>query len=271
MYFLRDWHRSSRGIRGRQRRKIERIGIIALIAGCGTAGLLRAEPPFPLQTTEQKSSDRASSEVSPDERLKTLERERDDLKRRNAELEQRLRQLQTTVDNLVHEALGEQPSTQPSPLPPPAVGMVPRRSFGPFMTQFRPMFPPFNGMPDTVELAIAFSDAIGERDAARPAVTGARQKAQSGRGGSNADVNLATAQLLRADRKVRLLRKIITTARNVAADEAERMRRLGAVHAVSTADVRNANARLNMLDEILASDSEQETKPTNTPKPAEPK
>lgn len=243
--------------------KIERIGIIVLIAGCGAAGLLRAEPPFPLQTTEQKSSDRASSEVSPEERLKTLERERDDLKRRNAELEQRLRQLQTTVDNLVHEALGEQPSTQPAPLP-PAVGMVPRRSFGPFMTQFRPMFPALNGMPDTVELAIAFSDAIGERDAAR-------QKAQSGRGASNADVNLATAQLLRADRKVRLLRNIITTARNVAADEAERMRRLGAVHAVSTADVRNANARLNMLDEILAADSEQETKPTNTPKPAEPK
>lgn len=270
MYFLRDWHRSSRGIRGRQRRKIERIGIIALIAGCGAAGLLRAEPPFPPQTVEQKSSALASSDVSPEERLKTLERERDDLKRRNAELEQRLRQLQTTVDNLVHEALGEQPSAQLSPLL-PAVGMVPRRSFGPFMTQFRPMFPPFNGMPDTVELAIAFSDAIGERDAARPTVTAARQKAQSGRGASNADVNLATAQLLRADRKVRLLRKIITTARNVAADEAERMRRLGAVHAVSTADVRNANARLNMLDEILASDSEQETKPTNIPKPAEPK
>ena len=270
MFFLREWHRSSRGIRGRQRRKIERIGIIALIAGCGAAGLLRAEPPLPPQTADQKSSDRASSEVSPEERLKTLERERDDLKKRNAELEQRLRQLQATVDNLVHEALGEQPSTQPSALP-PAVGMVPRHSFGPFMTQFRPMFPPFNGMPDTVELAIAFSDAIGEREAARPAVAVARQKAQSGHGASDGDMNLATAQLLRADRKVRLLRNIITTARNVAADEAERMRRLGAVHAVSTAEVRNANARLNMLDEILAADSEQETKPTNTPKPAEPK
>ena len=76
--------------------------------------------------------------------MRTLERERDDLKKRNAELEQRLRQLQTTVDNLVHEALGEQPSTQPPALP-PAVGMVPRRSFGPFMTQFRPMFPRLMG------------------------------------------------------------------------------------------------------------------------------
>jgi cell division septum initiation protein DivIVA len=270
MYFLRDWHRSSRGIRGRQRRKIERIGIIALIAGCGTAGLLRGAPPLPPQTAEQKSSDGAPSEVSTEERLRTLERERDDLKKRNADLEQRLRQLQTTVDNLVHEAVGEQPFAQPPALP-PAVGMVPRRAFGPFMTQFRPMFPPFNGMPDTVELAIAFSDAIGERDTARPAVAAVRQKAHSGHGASDADVNLATAQLLKADRKVRLLRSIITTARNVAADEAERMRKLGAVRAVSTADVRNANARLNMLDEILAADAEQETKPTNTPKPAEPK
>jgi cell division septum initiation protein DivIVA len=270
MYILHDWHRSSRGIREQQPRKIERIAIIALIAGCGPAGVLRAEPPLPAQAAAQKSPDVAPNEASTEDRLRTLERERDDLKKRNADLEQRLRQLQTTVDNLVHEAVGEPPSTQ-SPALLPAMGMVPRRGFGPFMTQFRPMFPPFNGMPDTVELAIAFSDAIGERDAARPAIAAARNKAQSGRGGSDADVNLATAQLLRADRKVRLLRNIIRTARNVAADDAERMRKLGAVRAVSTADVRNANARLNMLDEILAADSEQETKPTNTPKPTEPK
>jgi hypothetical protein len=133
------------------------------------------------------------------------------------------------------------------------------------------MFPPFNGMPDTVELAIAFSDAIGERDAAKPLVAAARQKLHLGRGGSNADVDQATAQLLKADRKVHLLRSIVKTARNVAADEAERTRKLGAVRAVSMADVRNANARLSMLDEILASDPEEPTKPTSIPGPAEAK
>jgi len=269
MAFPHAWH-CPFGRSGRRLETMVRIGLLCVAFTTGRAVALRAEPPLRPQNAEQKSSDPAPVQLSAEERLQALERERDDLKKRNAELEQRLRQLQTTVDNLVHEAVGEQPAAQ-RPVFPPMVGMAPPRGFGPFMTQFRPMFPPFNGMPDTVELAIAFSDALGERDVAKPAVVAARQKAQSGHSGSNADVNLATAQLLRADRKVRLLQKIITTARNVAADEAERMRKLGAVRAVSTADVRNANARLNMLDEILAADPELETKASNTPKPAEPK
>ena len=65
---------------------------------------------------------RRRSRLSAEERLQALERERDDLKKRNAELEQRLRQLQTTVDNLVHDAVGEQPAAQ-RPVFPPMVGM----------------------------------------------------------------------------------------------------------------------------------------------------
>jgi hypothetical protein len=270
MFFLRQRHRPSGRRCGRGPERILRLGFVITTLIAGLAVPLRAQPPLPLQAALQKSADRSAAEMSSDERVKTLERERDDLKKRNADLEQRLRQLQATVDNLVHQALGEQSAPQAFGLP-PSVGMVPRRSFGPFMTQFRPMFPPLNGMPDTVELAVAFSDALAEKEAAGPAVAAARQKAQSDHGASSSEADLATAQLLRADRKVRLLRNIIATARNVAADEAQRMRRLGAVHAVSTADVRNADARLKMFDEILAADPEAGTKTPGSPQPAEPK
>ena len=49
------------------------------------------------------------------------------------------------------------------------------------------------------------------------------------------------------------------------------MRKLGGVRAVSVAEVRNAEARLKILDEILATDPEAATKPANSPQPAEPK
>ena len=52
------------------------------------------------------------------------------------------------------------------------------------MTQFRPMFPPFNGMPDTVELArspLRLSEYAATL--VKPAVVAARQKAQSGHSG----------------------------------------------------------------------------------------
>ena len=91
--------------------------------------------------------------------------------------------------------------------------LTPRRPLGPFVTQFRPMVPPFGGMPDPVELAIAFSDALGEKEAAKPALEAAKQKVGMGRGATRFDVDAASGQLLRANRKVRLLRNIITTAR----------------------------------------------------------
>jgi hypothetical protein len=258
MFFLGKRLRSAGGF-GR-RRLVTLVGFalvsMALSAGLGSA--VRA------QSKGEESPAQSPVKESLDERLKAVERERDELKKRNADLELRLKQLQATVDNLVHQALGEQPPAPPTPLPPPAT-MFPRRVPGPVFARFPPMFPPFRGTVDPVELAVAFSDALGEREAARPAFDTAKQKPSTGNGGTRPDVDTATpAQWLKANRKVQLLRNIITTARQVAADEAERMRKLGAVHAVSVSEVRNAEARLKILDEILATDPEAPKTPADS-------
>jgi hypothetical protein len=236
------------------------LGLSVFLGGSGLACAQDAiKAAVPAQSTGEKSAE---------EKLKSIEHERDDLKRRNADLEQRLKQLQASVDNQVHQALGEPESTraysfQPTP------GMYGRRMPGPFVGQFRPVFP-FGGLPDPVELAISYSDALGEKEAARPSLDAAKQKVDLGRGGSVADVDAATARLAAAERKVRLLRSIVTTARAVAGEEVERMRKLVAVHAVSVAEVRNAEARLKILDEILSSDPDAAAKSAiaNPPSPA---
>jgi hypothetical protein len=248
------------------------VGMILMTAILSTGAAKAVQT----QAQEEKSTDRVPTDSptqssvgkSDREKLQDVERERDDLKKRNADLVLRLKQVQAAVDDHVHQALGDS-APAPFALPPSAV-MSGRRP-GLFMTQFRPMFPPFNGMPNAIELAVAFSDALGEKEAARPALEAARQKVKLGHGATSFDVETASVLVARADRKVRLLRNIITTSRDVAADEAERLRRLGAVHAVSLAEVRNAEARLKVLDEILASDPEAPTKPTNSPPPPEPK
>jgi hypothetical protein len=260
MIFLRECRRPLERFRGRVGKLIGIVFVGALL-GFGIA------TPLVGQSADRKPSEQSTEEPSLAERLKVAERERDELKKRNAELESRLKQLQSTVDGLVNQALGDHAAAA-TELPPP-VGMIPRRAVGPYISQFRPMFSPFNGMPDPVELAVLFSDAIADKEAARPALDAVKFKL--GRGSSAFDVDAATTRLLRADRKVRLLRKIISTARSVAADDATRMQRLGAVHAVSVAEVRNAAARLKMLDEILAADPEASEKPANTPDATEPK
>jgi hypothetical protein len=218
-----------------------------------------------------KSPTPSAGEKSIEEQLKEVERERDDLKRRNADLEQRLKQLQATVDQQVHQALGEPQQGARAYAFPPADGAFGRRPPGPFVSQFRPMFPAFGGMPDPVELAISYSDALGEKETAKPALIAIKQKVELGRGGSVTDVDAASARLFAAERKVRLLRSIVTTARAVAADNVERMQKLGAVRAVSAAEIRNAEATLKYLDEILESDPEAKSKPANPPAAVEPK
>jgi hypothetical protein len=233
----------------RSRRRWTRIVGFGLASAALSAGIGLG---VHAQSKDDNSPAQSAGEKSVDEKLKAVERERDELKGRNADLELKLKQLQATVDNLVHQALGERPATPPFS-PPPSAGSYSPRPQGPFVTRFRPMFSPFSGLPDPLELAIAFSNALGEREAAKPALEAAKVKVGMGRGGSRFDV-AASAQLLTAERKVRLLRNIVATARRVAADEAERVRKLGAVRAVSMAEVRNAEARLKILDEILASD-----------------
>jgi hypothetical protein len=241
------------------------LGLSVFLGGSGLA--------FAQDTSKAAVPAQPAGEKSAEGKLQEIERERDDLKKRNADLEQRLKQLQASVDNQVHQALGQPESTraysfQPTPGQ-PTPGMYGRRMPGPFVGQFRPVFP-FGGLPDPVELAISYSDALGEKDAARPALDAAKQKVDLGRGGSASDVDAAAARLAAAERKVRLLRSIVTTARAVAGEEVDRMRKLVAVHAVSVVEVRNAEARLKILDEILSADPEAAAKSAsaNPPSPA---
>jgi hypothetical protein len=221
--------------------------------------------------SKAKTSMPTTGDKPVEQKLKEVERERDELKRRNAEFELRLKQVQSSVDDQVHQALNE-PSNPPAYTFPPQGRAFGRRVPGPFVSQFRPTFAPFSGMPDPVELAISYSDALGEKDSAKPALDAAKQKVDLGRGGSISDVDAAAARVSAAERKVRLLRNIATTARTVASEDVERMRKLGAVRAVSAAEVRNAEARLKILDDILAVDSESTTsKPASVPAASEPK
>jgi hypothetical protein len=260
-----------RGLRWRWNRLVA-LGLVTAVLGTGAVSTVGAQSKDekPADRVPAESPSQASSEKSAVEKLKEVERERDELKKRNADLELRLKQLQAAVDDQVHQALGETVPPHAFAFP-PSGAMSTRQPVGPFISRFRPMFPPFNGMPDTVELAIAFSDALGEKETARPALEAAKQKVNLGHGATSFDVETASAQFARAERKVRLLRSMVTTSRDVAADEAERIRRLGAVHAVALAEVRNAEARLKMLDEILASDPDAVAKSSKVPPPPEPK
>jgi hypothetical protein len=238
------------------------IGLVSAVCWGGTAQAQSKREKLPTEPS--------AAAPSTEETLRAVQRERDALKRRNADLEMRLKQLQTTVDNVVRSALGEQPAPRPSALPPYG-GAYARRPLGPFISRFRPTFPPFGGMPDPVELAVAFSEALGEQESAKPALEAAKQKVANGKGATQFDLDAASAQLRAAERKVQLLRTILTTARAVAADEAERMRKLGIAHAITDAEIRNAEARLKIFDEILSADPNAPTNPARSPRNGESK
>jgi hypothetical protein len=207
-------------------------------------------------------------EQSGSDQLQALQRERDELKKRNAELEARLKTLQATVDTIVRQALG-QAVPPPIPMPPPEApaGTAPRRRI-PFVGRFPPMFPPFPGTIDPVEMAIAFSDAVSEKETARSAADAAKSKKSSENSGNAADTETPSARLAKANRKVELLRQIITTAREVAAGDVERLRKLNAAHAVTLAEIQSAEARLRIIDQILATDPEAPKPPTQPTVPA---
>jgi hypothetical protein len=75
---------------------------------------------------------------------------------------------------------------------------------------------------------------------------------------------------------VRLLRSITMTLRDQAAAEVDRVRKLAAIHAVPVVDLRNLDAKMKILDLILAQDpdagpmSTQSTneKPATSERPA---
>jgi hypothetical protein len=201
----------------------------------------------------------AQSTASTDPRLKALERERDELKQRNGVLELRLKQLQATVDKQVTEALGPSSGDQasaapPTPHPPAelpsgaAPAAPPTNPFGtPYWRQTWPAYPRFAGLPpalqspvDVIGLAVAYQDALG-----------AVQKARQGKDAKEA---AASGDLDPTERKVRLLRSITMTLRDQAAAEVDRVRKLAAIHAVPVVDLHNLDAKMKILDLILAQD-----------------
>jgi hypothetical protein len=199
---------------------------------------------------------------SGDERIKALERERDELKQRNGLLELRLKQVQSTVNRLVNETLDTLPANQaaaapPVPHPPgeppatdrpltaTAYQLLQWRSVGPPFTRSAGLFSPLQQPVDVVNLAVAYQDALAELRRLREA--------------SSTNSKASKADLASTETKVRLLRSITTTVRDELADEVDRMHKLSAVHAVPTMDVRNLESKLKIVNLILAHDPEAGT------------
>jgi hypothetical protein len=221
-----------------------------------------------------------------DERLKTVERDRDELRVRNSELENRLRQLQATVDKLVSDAVRSPHATPSADLPssarPPEANPPDDQSTGagtnksgpnptiasppvtlpsapainpvdplirrrPYYSPFGPITSPLQAPADLVSLAVAYQEALADHQKA----------AQSG------EAKRFWPNFSPTERKVRLLRSITTTIRDMVTDEVERIHKLAAVHAVPMMDVRNMETKLRILDLILAQDPDapSETKP----------
>jgi len=201
----------------------------------------------------------ATAEKGLENRLKAVERERDELKMRVAHLELTLKQLRSTVDGVAREALGEQSAGGAAAVPPG--GVVTRRPVGLYFTRLAPLLPPMQATPDVVELAVAFCDALGDKETARSAMDAVNRKVGTTPETVRQELDANAAQFQKAERKVRLLRQIVTTMRDEAAAQVERMHRLGAMRAVASADVQYAEGRLKVLELILAEGTETLPKP----------
>jgi|HubBroStandDraft_6_1064221.scaffolds.fasta_scaffold223503_1 hypothetical protein len=202
---------------------------------------------------------------STEDRIKTLERERDELKKRSGILELRLKQLQATVNQQVTDALGPNlggrgslsgQASEPAPVPHPpgepasSSGAVtpqinyfqaaPWRSIGPPFTRSAGIFSPLQSPVDLVSLSVAYQDALGELRRSRQAKASKE--------------NRPAVDLESAESKVRLLRSITKAVRDQLAEEVDRMHKLSAIHAVPSMDVRNLDTKLRILDLILAQD-----------------
>jgi hypothetical protein len=196
-----------------------------------------------------------------DERIRALERERDELRKRNGVLELRLKQLQATVNQQVTDALGtsadgrvgEPPPAPHPPGEPPvtAAPVLPRSSYqvpywrpiGPPFTRSAGIFSPLQQPVDLVSLSVAYQDALSE-------LRRARERGES----KVAKENHPSADAESAESKVRLLRSITKAMRDQLADEVDRMHKLGAIHVVPSMDVRNLETKLQILDLILTQD-----------------
>jgi hypothetical protein len=224
-------------------------------------GLVLAAFATPAPLRAQSPADKPA-----DDRLKAIERERDELKKRTDVLETRVKQLQDALDKL------GQPRIRPAaPSEAPYWERdrpnIPRESIAPRGSDFAgyrmpPMVATHETMPDIVSIAVAFSDAVSDVESARPYLEMVRK--QMGNGGSNPrDAVAASGQLQKAERRLRLLRKIITTMRDELAAEADRIRNLTKVGAIPSIVVAARDARVKLLDQILAEDPERPAKPAD--------
>ncbi len=212
----------------------------------------------------------AQDAATPDDRIKALEHERDELKKRNSLLELRLRQLQASIDRTVTETLDTATldrtnTVPPVPHPPgePAAKEIPVvapfgslpavswRTLGPSYSRFAGIFSPLQQPLDLVSLAVAYQDALGELRRACAAKEFLPNRAS--------DVDSALE-------KVRLLRSMTKTMRDSMSDAVDRMHKLDSVHAVPTMDVRNLEAKLQILDLILSRDPEVAAAPNRVAK-----
>jgi hypothetical protein len=215
------------------------------------------------------TSARAQDAAIPEDRIKALEHERDELKKRNSLLELRLRQLQTSIDRTVTETLDTatldrtsagppvphppgEPAANGTPVP-AAIGSFPVaswRSLGPSYSRVAGVFSPLQQPLDLVSLAVAYQDALGGLRRARAAKEFLPNRAS--------DVESAAE-------KVRLMRSMTKAMREAMAEQVDQMHKLSAVHAIPTMDVRNLDAKLKILDLILASDPEAGPPSTDSP------
>jgi hypothetical protein len=217
----------------------------------------------------------AQNATSTEDRVKVLERERDELKKRNGVLELRLKQLQATVNKQVTDALGPAlagPGGEPPPVPhppgeppvtvtpvPPSISsyqMAYWRGLGPPGSRLAGIFSPLQQPVDLVTLGVAYQDALRELQRARQ--------------DKDPKAKQPSVELDSAERKVGLLRSITKTIRDQLADEVDRMHRLEAIHAVPAMDVRNLDTKLRILDLILAQDPDAGPVSNEPKKPAAP-
>ncbi len=211
----------------------------------------------------------AQDAAAPEDRIKALEHERDELKKRNSLLELRLRQLQTSIDRTVTETLDTatldrsnavppvphppgEPAANGTPVP-PAIGSFPVaswRTLGPPHSRMAGVFSPLQQPLDLVSLAVAYQDALSGLRRARAAKEFLPNRA---------------SEVESAVEKVRLMRSMTKAMREAMAEQVDQMHKLSAVHAIPTMDVRNLDAKLKILDLILAGDPEAGPASTDSP------
>jgi septal ring factor EnvC (AmiA/AmiB activator) len=207
-----------------------------------------------------------------EQRLKTVETERDALRKEVDELQARVTELQRTIDSFrrgiprlppnsvqqqiwdrMHAAQSENAAAQPERQP----------QIGPTAIVHRSIYQRLQ--PDLVSLAVPFSDAAAATVRAKTELEAAKRERPQG--GEQA-VRNETSDLRAAEQKLRVLRRMLVTLRDDYATENDRIRQLTQAGAVPTAYLHDRELQVKLLDALLAEDPEAPAKVNPPPKPA---